>query len=436
MFRRLWWSLAMSVLWTGIASAQPMTGPMYSTPMYSSTPVYTAPAPAPSFADSLDRMFVWLFDGPSSSPAQAPKQLWMSGDFIGGFTRGNNIPTLVTAAATGTPRNIAGIEGASGTSSLFGGGNYNGDFRPGFRFNGGWWFAGDSYLGLEAGVMFLGGQSTSPSFNSNQFPILARPYFDATSGLQQAILVAYPGASTGSIDIYAHSGNFVSANIDITERVIDAGWFRSAAMVGYRYYRYEELLTVRQTQLVTDPNFIPGTTAVANDSFGARNEFHGLDMGVRNQIIFGRFSIELLGKVAIGDLRRQVSIAGDTVVTVPGAGVTQYPAGVLALSSNSSSQPNANGNNGAFVSHDWKALPEAGFTLQWEVRPNLNVRLGYSFLLLNGIARASDQIDRTINPNLLPPALPVADNLQFPKFGWHRSDMWIQTVNVGAIWTF
>ncbi len=373
--------------------------------------------------DSIDRWFTWVLDGESRGPGR-PRQLWLNGEVLVGFTRGGQMPTLATTSATGTPRELA-KEGESGTHNIFGG-FVNDNLRPGFRASGGWWFEGDSNLGAEFGVMFLSGQRQTLFAGSDAYPIIGRPFFDANDGTLQSLFVAYPGLSNGSLDIEARFSNFTSASCALTERVYDLGWFRTTALFGYRMYRYDEYLTIRQTVQPTDPNFIPGTMAVTSDYFNTRNEFHGLDMGIRQEYFWDRFSLELLLKVAVGDVRREVNIHGDQVVSIPGLETQSYPAGILAVENNSGNR----------ISHDWKVLPEAGATLQWALGPNFNVRLGYSFLLLNGISRVGDQIDRTVNPDLFAPALGVNDNVRRPAFLGARSDMWIQTINVGFLWNY
>ena len=162
---------------------------------------------------------------------------------------------------------------------------------------------------------------------------------------------------------------------------------------------------------------------LTSDSFTARNDFtrrHGLP----REYFWDHLSLEVLTKLAVGDVRREVTIRSNQTTIVPARPTVTDPAGVLALSSNS----------GTFVSHDWKVMPEVGITLGWQVRPNLNLRVGYSFILLNGVARAVDQVDTSLNPNLFPPAIGGGPNR--PAFGWVRQDLWIQSINLGAVWTY
>ena len=340
------------------------------------------------------------------------------------FVRGVNTPALVTTSPAGTPRAAAGVLANPDTQVLFGGDWLNEGLRSGFRLQGGWWCGGDSPFGVEAGFLFVGSQTSSFSGNADQFPILARPHVDILANTQQAVLVAFPGVSTGSIDASVVSNNFYSAHFAITEKAFDVPGFRMTALAGYRYYRYDESLGMRQAVTITDPNFIPGTQIFTNDSFSSRNEFHGFDMGFRAQYLWDRLSLELLTKLAVGDLRRQIDIRGDQTTTVPGAAPVVEQAGILALATNS----------GTFVSHDWKVMPEIGVTLGWQVRPNVDLRVGYSFIFLNGVARAVDQVDRSLNPNFFPPA--IGGGPLRPAFGLTRSDMWIQSLNLGVVWNY
>jgi hypothetical protein len=352
------------------------------------------------------------------------QRFWFNMDYMFAFLRGTNVPTLVTTSPVGTSRAQAGVIGAPGTSTLFGDVRMDDGLRSGIRWNTGWWFRQDPNFGIEAGFIAIEGQSSLFSANSDQFPILARPHTDATNGTQQAVLVAFPGSSKGSIDAHVTSGNFYGFNLDVTEKALDEGWFRVVALFGYKYYRYEESLGVRQTLITSNPNFVPGTTAIATDSFTTQNTFNGFDMGFRSQYFWDRLSLELLAKVAVGAVERRVAINGDQTVNVPGFAPVIQQGGVLAVSSNS----------GQFNSHDWKAIPEFGVTLGWQIRPNMSVRLGYSFLLLSGIARAADQIDTTLNQNLLPGGSGTGP--KSPVFSLQRTEMWIQSINLGFEWTF
>lgn len=359
-----------------------------------------------------------------AAPAQDGRG-WVHSEYLFTWMRGHVLPPLATTGAAGTPRVSAGILGTNGTETLFGD-RLPSDLRAGLRIGAGYWFNPEHTLGLELGFMILENRAAIFSAASNDGTILARPYLDARDGSRQAVLVAFPGASNGSLDIRAGSGNFYEGHLGLTEKAYDVGWFRLNSLLGYRFYRHDENLRIQQSISPTSPNIIPGTLVSTTDNFGVRNQFHGIDLGFRSQVLWREFTLEVLTKVAIGRLTRQIDIGGDQTISVPGAAPLVQSGGVLALSSNS----------GTFHYDDWKTLPEAGVTLNWRIRPNLNARVGYTFMYLDSIARAADQIDVTINPNLFPNGDPAKGGPNRPAFSAPRSYQWIQTLNFGVELTF
>jgi hypothetical protein len=370
-------------------------------------------------------------DGPAASPfafqssaaASADRRIWVSGEFLSTWMRGTNLPSLVTTSPTGADRSSAGTLGALGTTTLFGGYVDDG-FRPGFRLTGGYWFDAEQHLGIEAGAMIIGSQTANFAANSTNGMILARPYTDVNLSSQQAVLVAFPGSSNGSITMAAKSGVLYEAHLDLTEKAVDVGWFKAYAMIGYRYFRYDERLTASQTLEPTNPTFVPGTQITSNDNFYTRNEFNGGDLGFRWQFFKDSWSLELLGKVAVGHLNRTLNVGGDQTINVPGTAPIVQEGGVLALRSNS----------GTTSYSDWRAIPEFGATLSWQVLPNVSVRAGYTFMYFNAFARAGDQVDTTINTNNFPGNSGIG--VDRPGLHLHRSDFWMQSINLGAEWTY
>ena len=238
------------------------------------------------------------------------------------------------------------------------------------------------------------------------------------------MLVAFPGLTKGSVDIQLNSGNFYDFHLDLTEKALDYGWFRLDSLFGYRFYSYAETLHMNQSVTPLGANFISGTQILSNDEFSTRNQFHGLDMGLRPQFFFNDLAIEFVGKVAFGNLHQDININGSQTTTVPGVGTTTDVGGVYALSSNIGNRS----------SNHWYALPEADVNLTWNIRNNVQLRLGYSVLLLSGLARAGNQVDTFINPALFPPSLGTPPFR--PQFLANRADMWIQSLNIGLQFTY
>ncbi len=352
-------------------------------------------------------------------------RFWVSAEYLFGWFEGSGVRPLVTTAPAGTPQATAGVFGAPTTAVLFGGSRLNEDLRSGIRLGAGYWFDPARTVGLDAGFTMLESQASLFSASSDGTTILARPFINANNNNAEAVLIAFPGSSSGSVDIRASSGNFYMGHLDVTETICDDGWLRFNALVGYRFFRYDEGLNIRQTINPTSASFVPGTQLDSVDNFNTRNEFHGADFGFRTQLFWQSFSLDLLTKLAVGRLQRTIDIEGNTVTTVPGVAPVTQAGGVLALSSNIGKQGN----------HDLSILPELGVNLCWQVRPNLRVRVGYTLLYLHDIARATNQVDITVNPNLFPTAVPQPGPNR-PAFMLDRQDFAIHNFSTGLEFSF
>ena len=81
------------------------------------------------------------------------------------------------------------------------------------------------------------------------------PFFDISNGLNDTDLIAFPGSSAGSVAARASSGNLLMTTVDLTENVLDTGWFRLDSLLGYRFYTYGEGVSISQRITVIDVSF-------------------------------------------------------------------------------------------------------------------------------------------------------------------------------------
>jgi hypothetical protein len=361
---------------------------------------------------------------PNAAPAapDGPERWWFSADYAPGWIRSSGLPPLVTTSPLGTPQAAAGVLGQN-TTTLFGSTNQGGDVRQGIRLALGGWFNDERTFGLDVGLSVLESQGAGFGASSSGNVILARPFTDANTGLHTSQIIAYPGVSTGSIAAALHTDNFYDFHADLEEVMLDSGGFRLASLLGYRFLRFADRLTVEETVTsLGTPVLAAGTTVAATDRFTAQNSFHGVDFGLRGEFHGDQWSVNLLAKLAVGNVHRQVGITGATRVTVPGSAPVDEGGGFLALSSNS----------GVFGSSDWVIAPEAAINFCWDFNSHVSLHLGYSFLYWTDVARAAQQVSTTLNPNLFPPA-PVGGSLpSMPAFSLQKSDIWVQTVNLGV----
>ena len=105
-----------------------------------------------------------------------------------------------------------------------------------------------------------------------------------------------------------------------------------------------------------------------------------------------RLTLDGVVRVAAGNLHETVNINGSQVVNVPGFAAVSQSGGVYALGTNI----------GTHAANNWVVFPEVGAGVSWRITSNLQLRVGYDVLFLNGVARAADQVNTTINPQRLP----------------------------------
>ncbi len=416
MMKRVMLALGTAFVWVGSAwpQAAPPALPLPSQPSPTST------YPACAWSRATDPLLNEPTEGPNN-------QYWFSADYLFAWMQGNRLGPLVTTSPAGTPTTSAGVLGLPTTGTLFSGSTNDG-MRPGVRLGAGYWFNPDTQrLGVEGGFMMLGSQATIYGASSSGNPILARPYFDVTAnsglGAPASLLVAYPGQSSGSIYIKESSGNFYMTNLDLTENFLDLGWLRLNSFIGYVFYRFDDGLRMQQTIAPTGGSFVPGTQLTATDSFVGQNTFNGADLGFRSQFFWKDFSLNVLGRFAVGEVHNRVLIDGLTTTAVPGSAPVTSVGGLYALSSNIT---NTSG-------YHWAVLPEFGLNLGWYVRPSLRLSVGYSLLFLNQIARGSNQVDYNINPGLIPPVNQTPGSPSNPALNQiNRDGLWIQSLTLGA----
>jgi hypothetical protein len=360
--------------------------------------------------------------------------IWVHGEYLMWWSKGMETQPLVTAGPTGTlsdPR----------TGVLFGDDDLLGQVRSGFRVRLGTWLDCSQRWALEGEYWRLGGVSEDFFAASDALgnPPIYRPFFNVNPrdrtgqfdppARDDVELVSTPGAVAGSVSVQASSqlqgaGLWVRHNLCCDASAVvdcdpcfnspnDPFGRRFDFLIGYRYVRLSDQLTIRE-----DLNSLrtpPGTFDLT-DSFGASNDFHGAELGVLGEFDYGRWSLELLGRLALGGVHQQVSIAGQTII----AG-TPYDGGLLAQQTNL----------GTRSRNEFAVLPQLGATVGYRLTPRLQATVGYSFLYLSRVVRASEHIDLDVNPDLLaPPLEPLAGALR-PRFQFRDTDFWAQGMNFG-----
>jgi hypothetical protein len=358
-------------------------------------------------------------DGPpSGSPGEPPAErdhewFWIQADYLMWWYKSAPTPPLLTSGTTG-------VLGASGTDVLIQDLKFNDNFRNGAEFRGGVQL-GCLPVGLEARYFFLDDRTLGQDVSSNGSQLLGRPYFNAVLNQEDVFQIASPG-SPGSFHVETRS------------RLWDLDWNLACAVegnecwsvVGLLGFRYMDLAEdLRTTDQFTTENLVPifgAVPAVVTDQFGTRNQMYAGQVGVDVEAHRGPFFLNVRFEGILGDNHQTVFIQGNSALTTAN-GKVLLPVGRFALPTNA----------GNFNRDEITYAPEVGLNVGFQLTKWLRVHAGYTFLYWANVVRPGDQIDRGVNPNLVPTAVGPGGpgGPARPAFTFAQSDFWAQGLNAG-----
>jgi len=397
---------------------------------------------APSFQDCLigPAEPIAIAGGPSNPGAR----FWVRGEYLLWWTKGSQLPPLVTSGAPGTNQ-FPGVLGQAGTNVLYGNSGIDNRVRSGARFSGGFWIDPCGGYGIDGSYFFLASSNNrfdAASDASLGSTLIARPFFDVLTGLQNAQLVAFPALINGTGILAASGGGLASGDIRVsTYSRLQGGdinifcqlcggcnyWVQT--LYGFRYLNLEEGLAVSETSRVNaalpaGSPFFGGSTIAISDRFDTRNNFYGGQVGLRGEVRRGRAFLEARGTVALGVTHQTLDVSGSTAITPPGGPATVTPIGFLSSGTNS----------GRFARDRFTVVPEVGVNAGVQVTRNLRAFVGYNFLYSSSVIRPVDQIDLGLSGTQIP-----TDSRFNPTTGPARpapllrdTGFWVQGVSFGA----
>ena len=297
---------------------------------------------------------------------------------------------------------------------LFGGDRVNRQGQAGGRFTLGYWFDECDTVGVEGSFLFVG--NVGDSFRASSFgsPVLARPFFNVQTGQQDAIPIAFTNLP-GSVAVTT-GRQALGADVNLRRPLYVDPCRRVDVLAGYRFFHFSEGLGVATSSTLTDPGTGLPVQLAVHDTFGTRNQFNGGQLGINAQFTDGPWTLDVLGKLALGGMAQRVVINGSTISTVQGSAPTPIPGGGLLAVTGT--------NIGRFNRSQFSALPEINVNLRYQLTRLWRLNVGYSLLGLTHVVRPGDQVDTRLNqfPNQLG---------TFPMFTFHNSDVWMQGINLG-----
>jgi hypothetical protein len=355
--------------------------------------------------------------------------VWASADYLLWWIKKG--PEPIPLVTTGSSASL-GVLGSSDTSTLQGisGINYR-DFSGG-RFEVGLWFDHDHTLGVEAGGFVLERRPETffASSGANGVPVLARPVVNANTGKETVELVSAPGVAAGVVSV--GSGSDLSGwDINALKNVYCSDKLQVDLWLGFRMVSLDEDLDVLQgTNLLAGGTAnLGGATLVQPgsvlliDHFGAQNDFYGGQLGARAEYQNGHVFARVAAKVALGTTVEELRVIGLTKQTAANGTETTVPGGLLALSTNI----------GKTTRDEFAVVPELSINVGYDFHRLVRVFVGYTFLYWSEVIRPGDQIDRTVNPALVPTSqfFGTAGGPARPARVFQSSEFWAQGINLG-----
>jgi hypothetical protein len=356
--------------------------------------------------------------------------VWLSANYrLSWFRPGPLNAPLVSTGSAASPR--PGALSQPDAVPIFGPGNLDFNSMSGIEFAGGFFLDHDHHWSLDAGGFYYFTGHIKSLFASDAAgnPVIARPAINGANGQEIAFVDSLPRMVAGSSFVDA-SSEVWSFEVNGRYNVCCTPWLHTDFLLGYRQLTLREKLTVQDQLTPLVPNFLtfrgafvnPPNTLADVDQFATSDTFYGLNLGTRFLWQYHWLSLDLYGKLAVGVIDEKAHIQGQTSL-ITRTQVITTPGGVLALPSNI-------GNHSRSV---FGILPETGFNIGIDVLKHVRILTGYSFLLLNSAVRPGNEIDRIVNPGLVPTDQRFGTFIggPHPQFAFRDQAFWAHTFNFG-----
>ncbi|MFT3883376.1 MAG: BBP7 family outer membrane beta-barrel protein [Gemmatales bacterium] len=344
------------------------------------------------------------------------QELQASAEYLHWWTKNSSIPPLATAGGDGKI-------GSPGTKVLVDNLDFVNNPTSGSRFSLSYRPESMCGMGIEANYFFLAERRGNLQFSSEGDPLLAQPFINVANGQPDANLVAAPGAAAGTINVGARTGLW-GTEANLTSDLFRSDTFHLKALVGFRYLQLSDEVAAEERFLVADdiPGF-GGSRVHLQDDFQTLNQFYGGQVGIEAGMKNGPFIIDVRGKIALGEMNQNVDIAGSTFSRSRDGSTTLFEGGLYALRTNI----------GSYRRSELAFIPEVDVNLGWQLTSQLKLTAGYSFLWINSVVRAGEQIDPVINTTVFPIRSgdgPLVGPAR-PAFTFDRSEFWAQGLSIG-----
>jgi hypothetical protein len=356
---------------SGGASGAMVPGPM--------RPEMAPPGPGPDLSLPADSPNAFDPDCGGPRPDYVGTGMWLSAEGLGWIMRDPVLPgPLIT---TGTPAS-GGVLGNPDTGIVLGPHGLDYDYFSGARVSAGFWLNSSRSVSIEGSGFVLEKKGTDRSIASDPTgnPLLAIPFFNTTTGVEAAQVIANPANGTSGVISVLAASRLWGAESNLV-CVGQACCSEVALFAGFRYADLMESIDINAGSLTA-----AGAQTAFTDHFQTRNQFYGGQVGIRmGKITCCGLFIAAQAKIALGTNHETIIIDGNTTtVAAAGAIPVTTPGALFARQSNS----------GRFIRNHFAVIPEAEAKIGYAITRHLMVYAGYTYLYWDNVVRPGDQIDR------------------------------------------
>jgi hypothetical protein len=380
----------------------------------------------------------------------APR-VWVNAEYLLWFAKAQpaNYPLVTTSAPAD-----GGVLGNISTTTLHSTTDLGYNLFSGFRVSGGFfrdadrrfgWYASGFLLEQKANVFNAGSDATGQ-------PLLARPFINATTGAQTALLVSFPNYASGNVTVYSSNRTWGAEggpifNLFRTCPGSNCLW-NLDLISGFRYLGIHEALRMESSSTLLSPlgtstlggpssTLAGGATATFDgklygppatigviDQFDVQNNFYGGQLGLSSTLNCNRCYFSVTGKVALGVMHEQLDVTGySTLTSSSPLTYSRVNGGLFANTSNI----------GRYKHDVFAVVPEVDANIGYNWTSWLTTYVGYSFIYASRTLRPGDQYNPTVNPAVIPtsPSYGLGRAVSTPSALLTQSDFWVQGVNFG-----
>ena len=276
----------------------------------------------------------------------------------------------------------------------------------------------DECHGFSGRFRYIGDNSDGVVVSGNQNEAdrsYGIPFLDG--GANDAVIVSQQGITSGTVDVFYKSSLLMAEAIS-HYRYQGGSSGQLDLTAGYTFAAFNDSVRIRTTTTDINDGTLPRTDH--SDSFNAKNRFHGMQLGMTSLKHYQKWSLRSMAKVHFGYNQQTVEIDGQTTDFLANVPSASFNAGILA-----------DENQGVRQRDAFTWMPELDIDLEYHYRKNLDLTVGYTFLLLDDVAIAGEHIDPNVSPT--PPG---AANVVPAGFPLHSTTHWVQSINIGAIYRY